>query len=111
MGARKFFIGLVSGLFLLALVALLGGSVRPAVAQDAPGADMHYVYIPLVTSYGPAPQEIVVDHRHTDISKIPPYWIEQAKDFVVHYAHTSHGGQVLSGLSFLFLRPFTFGSL
>jgi hypothetical protein len=44
---------------------------------------------------------IVVDHRITDISDIPDAWIEEAKKFVVHYAHTSHGSQVLSGLEWL----------
>jgi uncharacterized repeat protein (TIGR01451 family) len=46
-----------------------------------------------------AGQAIVVDHTCTDLSKIPPYWIEQAKKFAVHYAHTSHGEQVLQGLA------------
>jgi len=48
---------------------------------------------------GAAP--IIVDHTCTDITKIPPYWLEQAKHFVVHYAHTSHGGQILEGLEWL----------
>jgi hypothetical protein len=42
-----------------------------------------------------------VDHRHTDISQIPDEWIEAAKQYVVHYAHTSHGSQILSGLRWL----------
>ena len=44
---------------------------------------------------------IVVDHTDTDVSVIPDYWIEQAKKFIVHYAHTSHGNQVLVGLEWL----------
>lgn len=46
-------------------------------------------------------QEIIVDHTCTDISQIPPYWIEQAKLFAFHYAHTSHGSQVMTGLTHL----------
>jgi uncharacterized repeat protein (TIGR01451 family) len=42
---------------------------------------------------------IIIDHTCTDLSKIPDYWIEEAKKLAVHYAHTSHGGQVLSGLT------------
>jgi hypothetical protein len=44
-------------------------------------------------------QEIIIDHTCTDLSLIPSYWIEQAKLFAVHYAHTSHGGQIMTGLT------------
>ncbi len=50
---------------------------------------------------GHANQAIVVDHRHTDISKIPDQWLAKARQLAVHYAHTSHGSQVLSGLEWL----------
>jgi hypothetical protein len=43
-------------------------------------------------------EPIIVNHRNTDIGQIPDYWINQAKKLAVHYAHTSHGGQILSGL-------------
>ncbi len=46
-------------------------------------------------------QEIIIDHTCTDISQIPPYWIEQARLFAFHYAHTSHGSQIMSGLTHL----------
>jgi len=46
-------------------------------------------------------QVIIIDHTCTDISKIPPYWIERAKQFAFHYAHTSHGSQIISGLTHL----------
>ena len=42
---------------------------------------------------------IIIDHTCTDLSKIPPYWIEKAKQLTLHYAHTSHGGQVISGIN------------
>ena len=47
---------------------------------------------------------IVADHRHTDISQIPDEWINQARAYVIHYAHTSHGSQTLSGLEWLSLQ-------
>jgi uncharacterized repeat protein (TIGR01451 family) len=45
-----------------------------------------------------AGKPIIIDHTCTDITKIPDYWLEQAKDLVIHYAHTSHGSQINSGL-------------
>ncbi|MBN2148690.1 MAG: hypothetical protein JW726_14985 [Anaerolineales bacterium] len=61
-------------------------------------------YLPLVLK-NPQPEQpqgaIIVNHLHTDISQVPANWIEQAKSFAVHYAHTSHGSQVLSGLTWL----------
>jgi hypothetical protein len=42
---------------------------------------------------------IVVDHRHTDISQIPDYWINQAKQLLrLSYGHTSHGSQLVTGM-------------
>jgi hypothetical protein len=42
---------------------------------------------------------IVVDHRHTNLSKIPEYWINQAKNLLrLSYGHTSHGSQLVSGM-------------
>jgi len=42
---------------------------------------------------------IIVDHRHTDITQIPDYWIEQAKAMLrLSYGHTSHGSQLVSGM-------------
>lgn len=41
----------------------------------------------------------IIDHNCTDISRIPDQWIQQAKEqFRIHYAHTSHGGQIVVGL-------------
>jgi hypothetical protein len=58
-------------------------------------------YLPIVFKSIIQPQPIIVDHTSTDISKIPDYWIGEAKKFVVAYAHTSHGSQILSGLQWL----------
>jgi len=42
---------------------------------------------------------IIIDHSHTDISKIPTAWINQAKSTLrVGYSHTSHGSQLVTGI-------------
>jgi hypothetical protein len=42
---------------------------------------------------------LIIDHNCTDLDRIPAQWIDsvQAK-WRLHYAHTSHGGQLTSGL-------------
>ncbi|MCP3891423.1 MAG: hypothetical protein GY702_21545, partial [Desulfobulbaceae bacterium] len=42
---------------------------------------------------------IIIDHTCTDLNRIPDYWLEQAKNLTLHYAHTSHGSQIISGIS------------
>ncbi|MFL7791193.1 MAG: DUF11 domain-containing protein [Anaerolineae bacterium] len=74
-------------------LATLGiGSLSSVSGADASALDAD----PVIDGAGSEP--IIIDHTCTDLSKIPDYWIEQAKKLAVHYAHTSHGGQVLSGL-------------
>ena len=42
---------------------------------------------------------LIIDHTCTDLSQIPNTWLTQAKNLQkVHYAHTSHGGQINEGL-------------
>jgi len=42
---------------------------------------------------------IIIDHTCTDLSQIPIKWIETARAKIkLHYAHTSHGGQILVGM-------------
>lgn len=48
-----------------------------------------------------AQTSMVIDHTCADIDQIPDEWIDQARDLVFHYAHTSHGSQVMSGLQHL----------
>lgn len=43
---------------------------------------------------------ILVDHTCIDANQIPSEWIEAAQDELkIHYAHTSHGSQITTGLS------------
>ena len=48
--------------------------------------------------YADQNKAIIIDHTCTDLSKIPAYWLEQAKALTLHYAHTSHGSQINSGV-------------
>ena len=42
---------------------------------------------------------IVADHRaFKGLDRIPRHWIEKAKELTIHYAHTSHGSQITSGV-------------
>jgi hypothetical protein len=44
----------------------------------------------------------VIDHTCTDLDRVPAYWIRKAKStFRVAYGHTSHGGQIISGMDIL----------
>ncbi len=77
-------------------------TVQPALAANAPRAAV-LVYLPLVQrSASSAPAgTIVVNHTTTDIAQIPDYWLAQAKLLTFHFAHTSHGSQIISGAEWL----------
>jgi hypothetical protein len=72
------------------------------IPAEAPGQE--FLYLPLILRSGsPAPpppsgQAIIIDHTCTDLSKIPSNRIAQAKTLAVHFAHTSHGSQIITGL-------------
>jgi len=71
--------------------------------QKAAGAseDPPKIYLPLIANQTNQSQPIVVNHLSTNVHEIPDYWITQARKYVVHYAHTSHGSQILTGLEWL----------
>ena len=47
-----------------------------------------------------ADSPLIIDHTCLDLSKIPAQWIDAVKnDMRFHYAHTSHGGQLVTGLN------------
>ena len=94
--------------FVLLSILLIGimfmGSTNPSRAESAAPDNGGYLsYFPIIMKSGET-GPIVVDYRHSDVSKIPDYWIEQARQYVIHYAHTSHGSQILSGLNWLEAR-------
>ncbi len=42
----------------------------------------------------------IIDHHCVDITGIPQSWIEEAKNILhIAYGHTSHGSQIISGMS------------
>jgi len=45
---------------------------------------------------------LIIDHNCVDLSQVPSTWVEAAEDNLrVHYAHTSHGGQITTGLEMI----------
>ncbi len=57
---------------------------------------------PSPTPDGPTEQAIIVDHTSTDLSQIPAYWLDQAKQVVIwSYGSTSHGTQLWTGAEYL----------
>ncbi len=57
------------------------------------------------------PGGLIIDHTKIDLNLIPSEYIEGAQDDVkIHYAHTSHGGQITTGLSRLEAANATFDS-
>lgn len=55
----------------------------------------------LAASPSGAQSPLVIDHTCTDIDQVPTEWLDAARDLAFHYAHTSHGGQITEGLSYL----------
>jgi hypothetical protein len=91
-------------LTILAIGISMSSGVMSSLAGGQASAVENPVYVPLIMSSYASSTAIIIDHRHTDARKIPDYWIGQAKKFAVHYAHTSHGSQILSGLYWLEAR-------
>jgi hypothetical protein len=83
---------------LLAVAAGGPGSAARAV-QSGPVGDAQAVMRgelpPAVLAAGEA---IVVDHTSTDLDAIPAEWLSRARALTLHYAHTSHGSQIVSGI-------------
>ena len=96
---RSSFVGIVLVLVLLATSS--GGAA--ILASDAPDPEpiAQEVLEPdtAAVESNLAAQPIIIDHTCTDLSKIPDTWLEEAKKLTFHYAHTSHGGQINSGLT------------
>ena len=76
------------------LIIPAAGAAVPAPATPSAAAP-----VPAIASASSG--AIIIDHRHTDVHQIPEGWLAEAKKLVVHYAHTSHGSQVLDGLRWL----------
>ena len=55
-------------------------------------------YLLLFIPSGAYAAAIIIDHTCTDLAQIPDTWIDQVKTLSVHYAHTSHGEQLTTGM-------------
>jgi hypothetical protein len=54
------------------------------------------IFIPAWNAFA---DPIIIDHRHTDINRVPRTAIEQAKNTLhIAYGHTSHGSQLVTGI-------------
>ncbi len=61
------------------------------------------------SSSGSSP--IIIDHSCCDLSKIPENYITQAKQtYRIAYGHTSHGSQIVSGMSLIQSSLFSYGT-
>jgi hypothetical protein len=88
MSRRIHLLSLLSIILLMLATSALAVDTRPVEASPR-----------LVSRSEP----LVVDHRHTDISQIPAYWIEQAQNLLrLSYGHTSHGSQLVSGMGAIY---------
>jgi hypothetical protein len=51
---------------------------------------------------------IIIDHSSADIAKIPDDWLAEARKLTFHFAHTSHGSQIVTGLEYWRLQDARF---
>ena len=72
--------------FAMLMLLLLPFSTGPAIAApDAPQART---------------TPLIIDHTSTDITAVPQTWIEEAKRMLhIAYGHTSHGSQLVTGMT------------
>lgn len=67
-------------LFLIIMISACSGMIAPVLAQG-----------------------LIIGHMNTDLTQIPAVWIDAVKaNTRIHYAHTSHGSQVTTGLERLY---------
>lgn len=78
------------------------GAPSPPPALPTPPGPTSTRVPPSPTPAPPVAGAIIVGHECADLSLIPDYWIEEAKN-TLHavYQHTSHGSQLVTGLNAL----------
>lgn len=80
-------------IYYFALFILLCIPVTNCSVDENPATDNDSSDLPGDTS------AIIADHSSTGLSSIPDEWIEKVKEIInVHYCHTSHGSQIMTGL-------------
>ncbi len=82
----------------LILVVAIGPALL-TTATSALAAATDVALRPSVAAVTRATGPIIIDHTCTDLSQIPDAWLEEAKKLTFHYAHTSHGSQIISGIA------------
>lgn len=86
----------------LLLIIVFVSSFFPSLQPSANGeGEDLMVYLPLVANNNGSAIPLIVNHLNTDVHEIPDYWINEARKLVIHYAHTSHGSQIHTGLKWL----------
>jgi hypothetical protein len=84
--------------FTIGVTNRIQGESAQAKTVDSESDDWASYFLPSI--FNNTTTAIIIDHHHTDITQIPVYWLEQAKSLTLHYAHTSHGSQLMSGISY-----------
>ena len=78
-----------------------GGAEKSDVNKDGKINIVDLIYVRNHLGQAVLPEAIIIDHTCTDLSKIPEYWIERAKEQTFHLARRSHGSQIPYGLKHL----------
>jgi uncharacterized repeat protein (TIGR01451 family) len=96
---------------MFALVVALTGAVAVTISAAYPDPGGQARTVERTGERAAATQPVIADHTATDLSKIPQYWIEQAKaNLRLSYGHTSHGSQPVAGMRVLMDDP-SYGGL
>ncbi|HDQ72650.1 MAG TPA: DUF11 domain-containing protein [Chloroflexi bacterium] len=87
-------------ILLSALTTTSASATLPAVEWPEPVGDAPANVKPPLARSVQAQQTIVVDHSTVDVTAIPQQWIEEAKRTLhIAYGHTSHGSQLITGMT------------
>jgi hypothetical protein len=79
--------------------AVVSGGAAMLVGAAAVGMRVEGAAPPVAVAPAGTTEAIVVDHTTTDLGAIPEEWLARARDLRLHYGHTSHGSQIISGIT------------
>ncbi|HPH96905.1 MAG TPA: hypothetical protein PKW33_12500 [Anaerolineaceae bacterium] len=83
-------------LALLAVIILVPSSTQVTADSNS------FLYLPIVgkNQNQPADVAIIADHTSVNLKNVPPAYIDKAKrELHIYYGHTSHGSQLVTGMS------------
>jgi hypothetical protein len=75
-------------------VAQLGAAPDAVQARELGGA----AHQPMGVAHQAQSDPLIIDHTSIHIEKIPQEWLDRARAQTFHYAHTSHGSQIVTGI-------------